>query len=315
VVDPTAEQLQGTLRQLERAGRLDLPAPGAGATAERHRALYQFGRDDLSVARLAEAHLDALAILAEAGAASMSGSLYGVWASDGPHSRLSGERGADGSMSMNGAKLYCSGAPILDAALVTVHCEQALWLVALPLNTRGLRIEPGGWATPAFAATGTSRVNFKAVHVTPTQIIGGPNWYLERVGFWRGAIGPAACWAGGAAGLVDAAQLLGRADPHSRAHLGALEATAWNLQALLDQAGIEIDAGAEDSRQAQRRALIVRHLVERACVEVLERFGRATGPQLLAFDAAVARRHAELTLYIRQCHAERDLEAIPVSNR
>ena len=33
---------------------------------------------------------------------------------------------------------------------------------------------------------------------------------------------------------------------------------------------------------------------------------------MLAFDADVARRYAELTLYIRQCHAERDLAQIPV---
>ena len=45
--------------------------------------------------------------------------------------------------------------------------------------------------------------------------------------------------------------------------------------------------------------------------DVLDRFGRATGPQLLAFDGGIARRHAELALYIRQCHAERDLESIP----
>jgi len=59
------------------------------------------------------------------------------------------------------------------------------------------------------------------------------------------------------------------------------------------------------------RALKVRHLIERACTEVLDRFGRATGPQLLAYDAHVARQHVALTLYIRQCHAERDLESIP----
>jgi hypothetical protein len=54
----------------------------------------------------------------------------------------------------------------------------------------------------------------------------------------------------------------------------------------------------------------VRHLIERSCSEVLDRFGRATGPQLLAFDAAIAQRHCELGLYIRQCHAERDLEQV-----
>jgi len=42
----------------------------------------------------------------------------------------------------------------------------------------------------------------------------------------------------------------------------------------------------------------------------LDRFGRATGPQLLAFDPDTVRRYSELTLYIRQCHAERDLESL-----
>jgi hypothetical protein len=42
-----------------------------------------------------------------------------------------------------------------------------------------------------------------------------------------------------------------------------------------------------------------------------ERKGGGSGPALLAYDEAIAQRYAELTLYIRQCHAERDLEALP----
>jgi hypothetical protein len=56
---------------------------------------------------------------------------------------------------------------------------------------------------------------------------------------------------------------------------------------------------------------MARHLIARMCTDILDRFGRATGPQLLAFDAGAAQRYAELTLYIRQCHAERDLAGIP----
>jgi hypothetical protein len=37
----------------------------------------------------------------------------------------------------------------------------------------------------------------------------------------------------------------------------------------------------------------------------------ATGPHLLAHDAHVIRQHQALTLYIRQCHGERDLANIP----
>jgi hypothetical protein len=84
------------------------------------------------------------------------------------------------------------------------------------------------------------------------------------------------------------------------------------MTASLDQAGREIDAEPFDQGgEGRRRALMVRHLIERDCTEVLDRFGRVTGPQLLAFDAQVARQASSLALHIRQCHAERDLETIP----
>ena len=38
------------------------------------------------------------------------------------------------------------------------------------------------------------------------------------------------------------------------------------------------------------------------------RFGRAFGPRPLAFDAEISRLYHELSLYIRQSHAESDLE-------
>ncbi|HJL17616.1 MAG TPA: hypothetical protein RMH99_18275, partial [Sandaracinaceae bacterium LLY-WYZ-13_1] len=112
-------------------------------------------------------------------------------------------------------------------------------------------------------------------------------------------------------GLIDVARARGRADPHARAQLGALHAAAWGLSAILEQAGREIDRDPDDdANAAHARALAARHLVERLCTDVLDRFGRATGPAPLAFDAEVARRHAELALYIRQCHGERDLESL-----
>ena len=52
------------------SGRLNLPMPGSGRTRERWAALADLAEQDLSLARLAEGHVDALAILAELGAAS-----------------------------------------------------------------------------------------------------------------------------------------------------------------------------------------------------------------------------------------------------
>ena len=47
------------------AGELDLPLPGSGQTANRWRKLAAFAEIDVVAGRLAEAHADATAILAE----------------------------------------------------------------------------------------------------------------------------------------------------------------------------------------------------------------------------------------------------------
>ncbi|MFB7664020.1 hypothetical protein ACFC1R_08735 [Kitasatospora sp. NPDC056138] len=46
-------------------GELDLPLPGSGRTRTRWETLTRWAQWDLSLARLAEGHTDALAILAE----------------------------------------------------------------------------------------------------------------------------------------------------------------------------------------------------------------------------------------------------------
>jgi alkylation response protein AidB-like acyl-CoA dehydrogenase len=304
--------LKHRLAELSNAGALGLPLPGAGNTAQRHHALASFGASELSLARLAEAHTDALAILAEAGAVARPGALYGVWASDAPPSRVTCERLDNGDWRIEGSKPYCSGATLVHAALVTAQHSEGVQLFDIPIDGTTVIPQPSSWASPAFADTGTTTVTFESVTVPPQFHLASAGWYLSRPGFWHGAIGPAACWAGGALSLIDAATRLNRKDAHSRAQLGALQAIAWGLRAMLEQAGREIDADPrDDSRTARTRALKVRHLIERACTEVLDRFGRATGPQLLAYDPAVIAQHAALTLYIRQSHAERDLETIP----
>jgi alkylation response protein AidB-like acyl-CoA dehydrogenase len=290
-----------------------LPFPGRGQTAHRLHSLRELGRTDLSIARLIEAHTDAVAILAEAGAGpgAAAGSLYGVWASDGPSSQLAATIDG-GGWKLTGIKQYCSGASLVTDALVTAHDNRALRTFSVSMRSHGICTQPSQWASAAMADTDTSSVSFDSVQVPGEACLREPNWYLERPGFWHGALGPAACWAGGALSLVDAARDQNPRNPHGRAHLGAMEALAWNLEKLLDCAGAEIDEDPDDTRhRARRRALMARHLIERSATEILDRFGRAMGPQLLAFDEQVARQYAALSLYIRQCHAERDLERIP----
>ena len=58
------------------------------------------------------------------------------------------------------------------------------------------------------------------------------------------------------------------------------------------------------------RALQVRHLIEQACTDTLRRFARAYGPHPLTMVSEISHRYHGLDLYLRQSHAERDLESL-----
>ena len=195
----TQEQILQRLRSTLDA---PLPLPGAGQTAIRHERLMEIGRENLSLARLAEAHWDAAAILAEPGRAPVTGALYGVWASEIPGQSLEIERGANG-LTIHGAKLFCSGAGLIDHALVTTGTPNPLLVdIDLRANSHAIEFDDSIWKTTAFQETRTSKGVFHRARVPKSDIVGKPGWYLARPGFWHGACGPAACWAGGARGLL-----------------------------------------------------------------------------------------------------------------
>lgn len=286
-----------------------LPLSGKGNTAERHRRLFEIGREDLSLAKLAEAHWDAIAILAESGREPAPSALYAVWASELPGQPLRLEREAT-SVRVVGGKMFCSGLGIVDHALVTVGSpEQCLVEIDLKRNSRAIEIDISDWKTGAFRSTNTGTITFHGTEISGS-IIGESSWYLDRPGFWHGAIGPAACWAGGGAGLLDAAFENKRDDVHTMAHLAAIHANIWATEAYLAVAGREIDESYSDCNAAMVRALRVRHLIEQACTDTLRRFARAYGPHPLTMVGETSRRYHELDLYLRQSHGERDLESL-----
>jgi hypothetical protein len=89
-----------------------------------------------------------------------------------------------------------------------------------------------------------------------------------------------------------------------------MQANIWGMYSLLKQAGEEIDTAPTDAKAGQARALQLRHLVEQMGADTLQRFSRAYGPFPLSMDEETARRVQEAGLYMRQSHAERDLESL-----
>lgn len=299
----TEEQL---IQRFHTLCREDLPLPGSGKTAERHRRIFETGREDLSLAKLAEAHWDAVAILQEAGLQPAADARYAVWASEIPGRELA-LTGTGAAVRVNGTKEFCSGAGLVSHALITAGTGGST-LVEIDLEAApGQKVfDGGGWAVEAFRMTCTSAMRLSDYPIV--RVVGERNWYVERPGFWQGACGPAAAWAGGAAGLMDYVMSNRRDDSHTAAHRAAIHSNVWATQCYLDTAAVEFDR--QPKGDAMIRALEVRHLTEQACTDTLRRFARCMGPGPMAKNADLSRRYAELDIFLRQCHAERDLEGL-----
>jgi alkylation response protein AidB-like acyl-CoA dehydrogenase len=305
--DPTrAAQFAHQLLDL---GLLALPLPGDGETPERFRALIALGVADCVLARLAEGHADAISILAELqGPDPGPGRFWGVWAAQPPgRAGLEAHRTEEG-WRLEGEKPYCSGAAACDSALVTATTSSGSQLLAVDLHQEGVEALDGTWPALGMAGSDSRTVRFR--HSAATAV-GAPGAYVDRPGFWHGATGVAACWMGGAVGVAGAlirAAARRELDPHALAHLGAIDGAIAAMRSVLLEAARDFDLDPED-RQG-RAALVARRtrtVVEWGTGLVLERVGRALGAGPLTQDAAHSRRVADLTVYLRQSHAERDL--------
>jgi len=286
------------------------PRPAGGATAARWHRLAALGEVDLPLAKLVEPHHDALAIVADLdGDPGRPDDIWAVWAAEPPFAVLQAHE-STGGWSLTGRKAFCSGATLVSRALVTASTPDGarLFVVALPDYGITVDAQDHAWVGPGMARAATVTLSFDGVRAEP---LGEAGDYTARPGFWWGAIGIAAIWWGGARGVADVLeQAHERQDAHGRAHLGAVRADLEGLGLIVDAAARAGDSGDLTEHDVERLALVVRQRSSEVVESVLSRVGRALGPGPLAFDADHARRVADLQVFVRQHHAERDLERL-----
>lgn len=297
------------LGQLVAAGLDQLPLPGSGRTLQRWQALAAVAAHDLSLVKLFEGHTDALAILAELKRpAPAEKTLWGTWCAEPPDARLTLTPQPDGSLRMHGTKAWCSG-----AATVT-HAVVSGWnpigepcLAAVAMDQPGVMVTDNGWHAVGMAGSASVDVMFDNAIGAP---VGKTGEYTGRPGFWQGGIGVAACWFGGAMALADMTRALsaGTKDPHRLAHLGEIDIAMAGAGALLREAAAAIDA--DPAAEVATLALRTRLAVEAAAEKVLRHATRAVGAGPLCRNERFARAAADLPVFLRQSHAERDLAAL-----
>lgn len=278
----------------------ELAAHESTSTRDLWETLATIAAHDLGVARAIEPHLDADAIFAQAGFQLPVGR-WGVFAAEGGDDPLVATE-ASGGWTLTGTKPWCSLADRLDGALVTASGR----LFAVALKRPGVEVLPGAWLARGLSEIPSGPVRFDSVPATP---VGEPGWYLTRPGFAWGGIGVAACWHGGAVGIARTVHAAAAAKPNPflLEHLGSIDELLQSSRRALAEAADLIDTGDPEPKVLAKR---VRATVARACEEILARSGHALGPAPLALDRAHAKRVADLGLYVRQHHAEKDLASL-----
>lgn len=285
------------------------PLPGVGRTRELWELLATLAAADLTAARAVEPHLDALAILDQAGVSPEAGT-WAVYAAEGPGLQLNAARSGAG-WELTGTKPWCSLAAHVDHAVVTAHVGDGLRRAfAVDLRQPGVTAATGTWTSLGLAEVDSGPVEFRRAHAVP---VGEPNWYLQRPGFAWGGMGVAACWYGGAVGVARRLfRSLTEREPDQVAHLllGQADIRLQAARQALDAAAAQVDLGQAQGEAGAILAARVRAIVAESAEAVLAAAGHAMGPAPLALEEEHGRRVADLQIYLRQHHAERDLAVL-----
>ncbi|MEX3931658.1 acyl-CoA dehydrogenase [Paraburkholderia phymatum] len=302
--DENSASRAATLDALRARGMDWLPLPGRGETATRWRGLAAVAACDLSLVKLYEGHTDALAILAELQRAELADDgRWAVWAAEPPDHKLMAREAGGDALTLEGIRPWCSGAQHVTHALVTAWRGGEPVLAAVQLSQPAITVHISGWQAVGMRATGTGAVRFDGARAVK---VGGAGAYLARHGFWHGGAGIAACWYGCAAALASVLRgsVRRHADPRARVHLGAVDAELSTVAALLRESAAWIDEHPRDD--ARQCALRVRVAVEQAAARVMEHVSRALGAVPFCTHGWFAHAIADLPVFLRQSHAERD---------
>ncbi|MDQ1056799.1 hypothetical protein QFZ23_000700 [Arthrobacter globiformis] len=260
----------------QQAGR-SAPKPGDGRTPQLWGLLASVAAVDVAAARVLEPHLDAGAILSQAGTPESFTGSWGVYAAEAPGTRLTAGQvsaSADGrstaeaesggaepagkavGVQLNGSKPWCSLAQFVDHAVVTAHTEAGgRAAFAVDLRAAGVTCDVPEWTSRGLREIPSGTVHFDRVPAVP---LGGDGWYLQRPGFAWGGMGVAACWLGGAVALgrhFEAALLRGarsqrEPDQVALAALGEVDRILTSTIQYLARAAQAVDAAQAGAARA-----------------------------------------------------------------
>jgi alkylation response protein AidB-like acyl-CoA dehydrogenase len=301
------------------------PAAGGGTgfidTSARYFALMDVlrivGRADLSLGRLYEGHVNALALFEwYASPAQMArlkrelenGAFYGVWVTE-PSPGVTISIDGKGRHVLNGGKSFASGAGGLACALVTAQPPAGeRRLVIVPANDES-RVDMSPWRVRGMRATNSGHYDLTGLRVEENDLLGLPGDYDRDPRFTAGAWRFIAVQLGGIEALLaetrSAMSTAARGDPVQRARFADCIAAArtaylWVRESARRAARCDTSGGEDHDMDAATFVRMARGIVERAALDVLELSARIVGTRSAMDGERIDKISRDLSLYLRQ---------------
>ncbi len=290
-------------------GGADLMAPSAAGVL--FEVLRTLGGGDLSVGRLYEGHVNAVALVARYGTPQQLGALAdevrngawsGVWSAD-DGMGLTLERKGD-RWGLLGRKVLCSGAGALTRPVVVARATDGPILILLRLE-QGERADLSAWTPLGMRSTATGSVQCCGLTIGTEDMVGKPGDYLRepfyRGGGWRFC----AVQLGAIETLIDLYKahlhLTRRiSDPFQQQRVAQCAAAAYGAHLGTERAARVTSVPDAFAPDAVATTGLTRILVERAGMEVIDHVQRGVGLRALVQPNPIERVIRDLSTYLRQ---------------
>ena len=310
--------------ELHREGLLLAPFPvalsgdgfGIGEPDLLRRVLTTIGRGSLTLGRLFEGHVNAVALTSRYGSPAnlrllwqeaQAGRPSGVWMA-GPPLRM--ERDAD-RLVLRGGKILCSGAGHFRRPLIAADHDGGSQM-AIPFIDPPGRAEAASWTAQGMRATATGSVDFDGIIVREDELVGVKGDYLRSPYFRGGAWRVIAVQLGGLEAMLEAfgAQLgdgPNRDQPLQLARYGEAEIACETARLWVEKAARLADGPVDDADAIDAYVDLARNAFEGAALKVVALAQKAIGLKSFLRPNPLERLMRDLTTYLRQPNLDMSL--------
>ena len=273
--------------------------------------LRAIGGGDLSVGRLYEGHVNAVALVARYGTTNQlaalaeqvrAGAMSGVWNAEGGRPATLEHDGQ--GWRLRGAKILASGVGSVARPVVPV-ARGDVTVMTVPHLAAGERADLSRWTAQGMRSTCTGTVDLEGLPITPDQVIGGDDDYRRQPNFFGGAWRFCAVQLGAIERLLDLYRAdlnrLGRGgDPYQRQRVAACATAAETAALWVGQAARLVVAEERPTAEILAYVGLTRGVTERAGLDTMEAVHRGLGLGSFMRPHPAERVARDLATYLRQ---------------